>query len=206
MIFLFLRDIPYMSGEIIYFGVAGDGEAPQQGEAFPKPLARDQNGNRPIYPGELSGIAYGEDLVHKHLLCTSAAFTLVHPPPPHSLRIRTERKRQLPPAFPSRNQTLLYCGCRLPSAGEPRKPSKFRAAMIPTEQIGMFLCPPVWTSGSYLQTACGSELIHHGNHYLSRTILSFLPSGCDIIGAKDENAHFSAVTFGLVLPGRHSPR
>lgn len=54
----------------------------EQVGAFLKPLARDQNGNRPIYPGGLSGIADGEDLVHKHLLCTSAAFTPVHHPPP----------------------------------------------------------------------------------------------------------------------------
>lgn len=70
-----------MSGEIIYFGVAGKEKPPlEQGEAFPKPLARDQKGNCPIYPGGLSGIVDREDLVHKHLLCTSEAFTPVHPP------------------------------------------------------------------------------------------------------------------------------
>lgn len=114
------------------------------GGAFPKPLARDQKGNRPIYPGGLSGIADREDLVHKHLLCTSEAFTPVHPPQFEDQN-REEAAAAAGVPEPEPEAPLL----RLPLAfcQRTKKPSKFREVMIPTEQIGMFLCPPFGLPG-----------------------------------------------------------
>lgn len=71
--FPFLWYIPFMSGEIIYFSLTGKTVSSVHAwtqtdvggiktAAFPNPLAGERNGNRPIYPGGLSGDVDGEDL------------------------------------------------------------------------------------------------------------------------------------------------